>query len=175
MAPEEKRVLVPSVLLGDSQRLFEEAGTELVFALPEPLRGPGGSPEREAERDRLSEAGVRVGLRSAHALCAIGPRGQLRVTAELLDAAPSLQVVFVPSSGTDAIDLAAATERGVAVVNATGNNYWSVAEHTLGLMLSRAVPTKRTGNSPAVMSPWQATARPRRLPPRRRRHRRRPA
>ena len=136
MAPQGKRVLVPSVLLEDSQHLFEEAGVELIFALPEPLRRLGGSPERQAERDRLSEVGVRAALKSAHALCAIGPRGQLRVTAELLDAAPSLQVVFIPSSGTDAIDLAAATERGVAVVNAAGNNYSSVAEHTLGLMLS---------------------------------------
>jgi hypothetical protein len=66
LAAEGKRVLVPGVLLGDSQRLFEEAGAELVFALPEPLRWPGVSPERQAERDRLSDAALRACLPSAH-------------------------------------------------------------------------------------------------------------
>lgn len=70
-------------------------------------------------------------------------RSQTRVDAELLAAAaPRLSVVGVASVGTDRIDLAAATQAGVMVVNAPTGNTIAAAEHTVALMLSllRRIP-----------------------------------
>lgn len=130
-----KRVLVPSVLLGDAARVFEEGGVEVVYALPQELRDLG-DPEQSEQRRAAYDAAMEDRLPEAHALSAIGLGAHLQVTAELLDSAPNLEVVFVPSAGTETIDVDAATERGIAVVNAAGNNYVSVAEHAVGLMLS---------------------------------------
>ena len=131
-----KTVFVPNRLIGDAERIFTEAGLEVVYGLPLELRGFGGSPEVQQQRREAFDPGLAAHLAGAHALQAIGLGAQLPVTAELLDAAPQLEVVFVPSAGTDVIDLDAATERGIAVVNAAGNNYVSVSEHAVGLMLS---------------------------------------
>ena len=58
------------------------------------------------------------------------------VDAEVLAAAPVLEVIGIPGSGWDHIDVDGATARGIAVVNAAGAQHAAVAEHTLGLMLS---------------------------------------
>ncbi|WGD29834.1 hydroxyacid dehydrogenase [Ancylobacter sp. WKF20] len=55
------------------------------------------------------------------------------IDAGLMDAAPGLKVIGVHGVGVDGIDLAAATARGIAVVNTPGANARSVAEHTLAL------------------------------------------
>jgi D-3-phosphoglycerate dehydrogenase len=55
-----------------------------------------------------------------------------------LDGAPRLEVIGVPGSGTDHLDVAAATARGVLVVNAAGGQATAVAEHAVGLMLAWA-------------------------------------
>lgn len=60
------------------------------------------------------------------------------VTAEVMDAAPSLRVIAKHGSGTDTIDKAAAAARGVEVLAAVGANAAAVAEHALALMLACA-------------------------------------
>lgn len=60
------------------------------------------------------------------------------LTASLLDQLSALQVVAVHGAGVDQVDLAACTARGVYVTNTPGANADSVAELTLGLMLSLA-------------------------------------
>lgn len=55
---------------------------------------------------------------------------------EHLDAAPALRIVARYGIGVDAVDLAAATARGVAVTNTPGANSESVADHTLALILA---------------------------------------
>jgi D-3-phosphoglycerate dehydrogenase len=69
-------------------------------------------------------------------------RGAVKVTREVLARAPKLRVIGRAGVGYDNIDVEAATERGVLVMNTPGGNAVSVAEHTLALMLSlaRAVP-----------------------------------
>src|SRR5437667_12046 len=64
------------------------------------------------------------------------------VDARLLTAAPRLRIVARAGTGVDNVDVAAATARGVLVVNAPGANSISVAEHALALMLAlaRSVP-----------------------------------
>ena len=55
--------------------------------------------------------------------------------AELLSYCPDLLCVSAGGAGYDTVDVAACTAAGVAVVNQSGGNAVSVAEHTLGLML----------------------------------------
>ncbi len=57
---------------------------------------------------------------------------------ETFERAPSLRFVGVCRAALNHIDVAAATERGVVVVNAPARNAPAVAEHVLGLMLSLA-------------------------------------
>ena len=56
--------------------------------------------------------------------------------ADVLGGSPDLRVVARVGVGTDSIDLAAATERGVVVTVTPGANEATVAEHTIALMLS---------------------------------------
>src|SRR5207302_5888135 len=53
-----------------------------------------------------------------------------------------LRIIARAGTGVDNVDVAAASSRGILVVNAPGANSISVAEHTLALMLAlaRSVP-----------------------------------
>lgn len=65
-------------------------------------------------------------------------RSATKVTAEVLAAADELAVVGRAGIGLDNVDVSAATERGVMVVNAPQSNTLSAAEHTMALLLSQA-------------------------------------
>ena len=69
-------------------------------------------------------------------------RSAVKVDKDVLAAAPKLRVIGRAGVGVDNVDLPAATDAGVLVMNTPGGNAISVAEHTLALMLSmaRAVP-----------------------------------
>ena len=71
----------------------------------------------------------------AHALII---RSATQVTADLLAAGTSLQVVGRAGVGLDNVDVNAATERGVMVVNAPTSNILSVAEQAMALLLAQA-------------------------------------
>lgn len=65
-------------------------------------------------------------------------RSATKVTAELLEKATRLRVIGRAGVGVDNVDLEAATDKGVVVMNTPGGNAASVAEHTLALMLALA-------------------------------------
>src|SRR5450755_3851585 len=69
-------------------------------------------------------------------------RSATKVDAALLAAAPNLRIVARAGTGVDNVDVAAASARGILVVNAPGANSISVAEHACALMLAlaRSVP-----------------------------------
>jgi D-3-phosphoglycerate dehydrogenase / 2-oxoglutarate reductase len=69
---------------------------------------------------------------------AITIRSGSQITAEVLDAAKNLKVIGRPGVGVDNVDLAAATRRGVIVMNSPGGNLVSTAELALSLLLSLA-------------------------------------
>jgi D-3-phosphoglycerate dehydrogenase / 2-oxoglutarate reductase len=97
---------------------------------------------------RLRDAGHEVDIRldltpetlldavkGAHALII---RSATKVTREVLEAGSDLVVVGRAGIGLDNVDVAAATERGVMVVNAPQSNTLSAAEHTMALLLGQA-------------------------------------
>src|SRR5579871_5858495 len=65
-------------------------------------------------------------------------RSAVMVNRSVLAQAPKLRVVGRAGVGVDNVDLDAATEAGVLVMNTPGGNAISVAEHTLALMLAMA-------------------------------------
>ena len=91
-----------------------------------------------------AQVDVRLGLspqalREAVDDCeAIIVRSETRVTADVIGAARKLQVIGRAGIGVDNIDVAAATDKGVVVVNAPTGNVISAAEHAIGLMLALA-------------------------------------
>jgi D-3-phosphoglycerate dehydrogenase len=69
-------------------------------------------------------------------------RSATKVTAELLAATPDLKVIGRAGIGVDNIDVAAATERGIVVMNTPYGNSITAAEHTIAMMfaLARQIP-----------------------------------
>lgn len=69
-------------------------------------------------------------------------RSAAKITREVMEKAPCLRVVGRAGSGVDNIDLDAATQAGILVMNTPGGNSVSVAEQTLALMLAlaRSIP-----------------------------------
>ena len=86
----------------------------------------------------------RIGLTGQELLDAVGEydalvvRSETKVTAEVIRAGRRLQIVGRAGVGVDNIDVDAATERGIVVVNAPTGNTISAAELAFGLMLSLA-------------------------------------
>jgi D-3-phosphoglycerate dehydrogenase len=65
-------------------------------------------------------------------------RSATKVTRAIIDAAHRLRVIARAGTGVDNVDVAAASARGIVVMNAPGANSVSVAELAVGLMLSLA-------------------------------------
>ncbi len=134
-----KKVLIPTFLLHpDADALLQDADDiEVIYGLDDAERAIGlGGTDRFAQRDAAVKASLDQYLGEVHALHAIGPGGHLPVTAEMLGRAALLEVVFISAAGTDKIDVAAATDLGILVINAVGANAPAVAEHAVGLMLA---------------------------------------
>ena len=97
--------------------LRAEASWEVVF-LP---KKPGASVTEE--------------IKDADALIV---RSATKANAELLGHAGRLRVIGRAGVGVDNVDLPAATQKGIVVMNTPGGNAVSVAEHSLALMLALA-------------------------------------
>ena len=69
-------------------------------------------------------------------------RSATRLTADLIERADRLKAIGRAGVGVDNVDLAAASKRGIVVVNAPESTVVSAAEHTLGLLLAltRRIP-----------------------------------
>ncbi|QDU68324.1 phosphoglycerate dehydrogenase [Engelhardtia mirabilis] len=116
-SPGECRIVVCDELHADGIARFTELGYE-------PQVVVGAAPEV-----------IHAALAEAHALVV---RSATKVTAELLDRAPALEVVCRAGVGVDNVDVAAATERGVVVMNTPTGNTVTTAELALALLVSLA-------------------------------------
>lgn len=95
-------------------------------------------------KERGVEVDTRVGLKRDELIAVIGDydgvavRSATKVTAEVLAAATRLKVVGRAGIGVDNIDVEAATQRGVVVMNTPYGNSVTTAEHAISLMLALA-------------------------------------
>lgn len=69
-------------------------------------------------------------------------RSQTKVTKSIIDAASNMKIIGRAGVGVDNIDIDAATQKGIIVVNSPDGNTNAAAEHTVALMLalSRNIP-----------------------------------
>ncbi len=112
------------------------------------------------QKDPRVQLDVRLGLRKAelHQLIgdydAIITRSGTQVDAELLSHAKKLKMVARAGVGIDNVDVPAASERGIIVVNAPFGNTNSAAEHTMAVLLAlcRNVPA---ANDSLKAGQWQ--------------------
>jgi D-3-phosphoglycerate dehydrogenase len=114
---------VAKVLVTDS---LATQGLEILERSPgiEVVNSPGLSP---AELTRaISDADALV-IRSA-----------TKVTAEVIEAAKQLRVIGRAGVGVDNVDVTAATNRGIVVMNTPGGNTITTAEHAIALLISLA-------------------------------------
>jgi len=111
------RILIADPLEAEGLAILRAAGAELI----EPAGG---------DRSRLPEL-----LAVADALIV---RSATRVTRELLAGAPRLRVIGRAGVGVDNIDVDAAAERGIQVVNAPTGNVLAATEQTFALLLALA-------------------------------------
>ncbi len=77
-------------------------------------------------------------------------RSGTQVDAEMIAAGPNLKVIGRAGVGTDNIDLHAAEQRGIAVVNTPEANTLAAAEHAFALMLATARRVTESHNSLAA-------------------------
>jgi D-3-phosphoglycerate dehydrogenase / 2-oxoglutarate reductase len=120
--PMEKVLMAPMTLAGiegEFLKVLREGGFELIFP---------------PAAHQLSENELIEQLRGVKASVA----GSEPYTPRVLDAHPQLKVIARVGVGYDAVDVPAATERGMVVTIAPNTNQDSVAEHTFTLMLALA-------------------------------------
>jgi D-3-phosphoglycerate dehydrogenase len=116
------RIVIADPLEESGLEILRSAGAEVVVVAA-------------ADRPRLPEL-----VAGADALVV---RSATKVTRDLLAAAAKLRVVGRAGIGVDNVDVPAATERGVLVVNAPTANVLSATEHTFAMLLAlaRKVPS----------------------------------
>jgi D-3-phosphoglycerate dehydrogenase len=115
-----KIVLAEKVSPATLAVLQQEPGWKIVTADEVAKRGPGGLEAELADADALV-------VRSA-----------VQADAKLLESAPNLRLIGRAGVGVDNIDTAAATHRGIVVMNTPGANAVAVAELVLGSMIAMA-------------------------------------
>lgn len=74
-------------------------------------------------------------IKDYHALVV---RSATKVTADIIEAAENLKVVGRAGTGVDNVDTAAATKKGIVVMNTPGGNTVTTAEHAIAMMMSMA-------------------------------------
>ena len=65
-------------------------------------------------------------------------RSASKVTAEVIEAAKNLKIIGRAGVGVDNIDVAAATAKGIVVINSPGGNTNAATEHSFAMMLAMA-------------------------------------
>ena len=97
-----------------------------------PLRDAGFKVEKETKLnfDALAEK-----MKDADGVIV---RSATRITADLMDKSKKLRIIGRAGVGVDNIDVKAATERGIVVMNAPDGNTITTAEHTIALLVSMA-------------------------------------
>lgn len=122
-------------------RLHVRARVILVYPLPDPVQEARLGEYVEIVRpNSVTEDALAEALSSADGIVIRGPA---RLTRELIERAPRLRAIAAQGSGTDAIDVAAATAAGIPVIHGAGVAPTAVAEYVIGAMVvgHRRLPT----------------------------------
>src|SRR5260370_18242440 len=106
------------------------AGLDSPFV--ETLRSAGFELVYPAKAAQMTEEELVFALKGIHSSLA----GSEPYTRRVMDANPQLKVIARVGVGYDAVELAAATDHGIAVTITPGANHDAVAEHTFAFLLA---------------------------------------
>src|SRR6476619_1281936 len=117
------RVLISDALSPAAVQIFKDRGVAVDF-----------EPELGKDKDRLAAV---VGGYDGLAI-----RSATKVTAKILESAKALKVIGRAGIGVDNVDIPAATQKGVIVMNTPFGNSITTAEHAIALLfaLARQLP-----------------------------------
>ncbi|WP_261794675.1 Rossmann-fold NAD(P)-binding domain-containing protein [Bacillus paralicheniformis] len=103
------------------------------------------------DSNRLTRQDLLTHIKDVHIYIA----GVEKVDRELIDAAPELRYIMKFGAGIDNIDVEYASEKGILVTNAPGQNASAVADLAFGLLLSgaRSIPQS---NAAVKAGLWQS-------------------
>ena len=110
---------MPKVLVADK---INEKGVEVLEGSAEIVNNPKITPEEL--------------LKTIDQYDGIIVRSRTKMTKEVIENAKNLKIIARAGVGVDNIDVQAATDHGILVVNAPQSTSITVAEHAMGLMLS---------------------------------------
>jgi len=113
------RVLISDALSPAAVQIFKDRGLDVEF-----------QPGLGKDKDKLAAA--------IDGFDGLAIRSATKVTAKLLDGAKNLKVIGRAGIGVDNVDIAAATARGIIVMNTPFGNSITTAEHAITLMLALA-------------------------------------
>jgi D-3-phosphoglycerate dehydrogenase len=116
MAP---RVLISDALSSAAVAIFKDRGLDVEF-----------QPSLGKDKDKLAS--------TINGFDGLAIRSATKVTSKLLENAKSLKVIGRAGIGVDNVDIAAATARGIIVMNTPFGNSITTAEHAISLMLALA-------------------------------------
>ena len=124
---ELKRVLLTDKIAPEAERILEAFGDIETMSI--------GTPSNSELLEMIPE------------FEAIIIRSPTKLTAPVIEKADRLKFIGRAGVGVDNIDLAAATKRGIVVMNSPRSNTISTAEHTLAMMLALAREIPRAHDS----------------------------
>src|SRR6202166_2627363 len=113
------RVLISDALSPAAVQIFKDRGVEVEF-----------QPNLGKDKDKLAE--------TIDGFDGLAIRSATKVTAKMLEKATHLKVIGRAGIGVDNVDIAAATARGIIVMNTPFGNSITTAEHAITLMLALA-------------------------------------
>ncbi len=134
-------LIEPMKILVATEKPFAKAAVEAIANVVSEAGFELALLEKYTEKAQLLEA-----VKDADALIVRSDK----VTAEVIAAAPQLKIVVRAGAGYDNVDCAAATERGIVVMNTPGQNANAVAELALGLMIYMSRNTFKPGTGKEV-------------------------
>src|SRR6195256_5188289 len=113
------KVLISDALSPAAVQIFKDRGVEVDF-----------QPKLGGDKEKLAEL---IGHFDGLAI-----RSATKVTPKILESAKRLKVIGRAGIGVDNVDIAAATAKGIIVMNTPFGNSITTAEHTITLMLALA-------------------------------------
>src|SRR6201986_2997629 len=116
MAP---KVLISDALSPAAVAIFKDRGLDVEFA-----------PTLGKDKDKLAD--------TSNGFVGLAIRSATKVTGKLLEHAKNLKVIGRAGIGVDNVDIAAATARGIIVMNTPFGNSITTPEHAITLMLALA-------------------------------------
>lgn len=124
-------IFAPADTTGESYRMLEDAGCDIVYG-----KASWHTPQGDNEGNMCAMA------KGVDALTGTSIRSS-PITAKIMESAPDLRIVAKCTIGVDDVDVEAATERGVLVTHCpTEANWGGVAEGTMAIILALLKKTR---------------------------------